>query len=122
MGTIGLILGLKVFRSAIMYDKNPITISMVLCMSLYSVMILAEGITILNVANIEKDSFIILIKLTWFGECIVMSCDFLVATLYLRNAVLLYTDKYSNILTKMLFFTWIAFSVVLVIYEIIDIA
>ena len=120
MGTCGLILGLIVMRKVTTHQKNPITITMVLCSAWYCLMICSEGIFWLIRERIYAKSFIILIKLTWYGVCILMSCDFLVATLYLKNALSLYTDKYSSFLNKVLFSTWIIFPMILVICLIID--
>lgn len=70
--------------------------------------------------NLHSGQFLILIKCTWFGECAIMVCDYLVAALYLKNAVSLYTDKYSNIINKMLYFTLISFTIVVIVYLTID--
>ena len=65
--------------------------------------------------------FIILYKLTFYGVCVIMACDFLVATLYLNNAVSLITTKISpSLLNKLCFSTWISITIIFVIQMIID--
>ena len=94
---------------------------MVLCMFWFSLMLLFQGVFMLARKAINPTSFIILYKCTYYGICVIMSCDFLVATLFLKNAVSLHTGKISSsLLNKLCLFTWIFFSITLIITFIID--
>jgi hypothetical protein len=71
--------------------------------------------------KINTKLFITLYKFTFYGVCVIMGCDFLVATLYLNNAVSLNTTKISSsLLNKLCFSTWICITIVFVISAIID--
>ena len=114
-------LGVKVLKGVIMNYKNAITITMVLCCVWFSLMLLFQGVFMLARKTINTKLFIILYKFTFYGVCVIMGCDFLVATLYLNNAVSLNTTKItSNLLNKLCFSTWIFLTIIFVIVAIID--
>jgi hypothetical protein len=122
LGTTGIILGTKVLKSVIINYKNAITTTMVLCMVWHSLMLLSQGVLMLARKALNSISFIILYKCAYYGLTVIMSCDFLVATLFLKNAVSLHTAKVSSsLLNKLCLFTWIFFPITLLITFIIDI-
>ena len=121
LGAIGTILGAKVLKGIIMNYKNAITITMVMCCVWYSLMMLFQGVFMLARKTINTKLFIILYKLSFYGVCVIICCDFLVATLYLNNAVSLNTSKISSsLLNKICLSAWIFFSIALVTTIIID--
>lgn len=121
MGLTSFGFGLMVLRNVVIHEKNPITITMVFSMVWVSIMLLLQGLLLLMKSDICKVSFIVVYKLTMYGIDTIMACDFLVAKLYLRNAVALYTDKCSTILTKTCLFTFLALFVAVIITMIVDV-
>ena len=121
MGAIGVVLGVKVLRNLIVHYKNLVSIVMVICMLWYSLMVLLLGL--LKLAQHPKNlgSYMLFNKLSWYGSIVIMGCDYLVATLYFKNAIALYIDKISSSrIRKICLFTWLILFIALILTMISD--
>ena len=121
MGAIGVVLGVKVLRNLIVHYKNLVSIVMVICMLWYSLMVLLLGL--LKLVQNTKDLLInmLFFKLFGYGSLVIMGCDYLVATLYFKNAIALYIDKISSSrIRKICLFTWLILFIALILTMISD--
>jgi len=111
-----------VLRYVVKHDKNIVTVTMVTCMVFFAAMQLFQGLLlwILQIPGVNVKSFLIMYKFSTCGASIIMSCDFLVATLYLKNAVSLFTEEQFNRLTKICIFIYVSLTITVVVSMIID--